>query len=103
MQYGYVYFYNIKNIMRFKNFAQCSAVQSRGSSAFQNIAVHCKLAICYTVKFNAVQGIELLCIIYMYKYFSQVHCMGNKCSVVQWIKIETSTVMWSAQQPTPHN
>ena len=41
---------------------QCSTVQNRGRSAVHYIAVHCKSAICYTVKFNAVQGIELLCI-----------------------------------------
>ena len=41
---------------------QCSVVHSRGSSAVQYIVVHCKSAICHTVKFNAVQGIEFLCI-----------------------------------------
>ena len=39
---------------------QCSAVQSKGNGAVQYIAVHCKSEICDTVKFNAVQWIELL-------------------------------------------
>ena len=34
---------------------QCSVVHSRGSSAVEYIAVHCKSAICYRVKFNAFQ------------------------------------------------
>ena len=50
---------------------ECSAVQSKGSSAVQYIAVHCKSEICYAVKFNAVQWIELLWIetTYIFKTF----------------------------------
>ena len=50
---------------------QCSTVQNTGRSAVPYIAVHCKSAVCYTVKINAVQEIELLSneTIYIFKTF----------------------------------
>ena len=63
---------------------QCSAVQSKGSSVVQYIVVHCKSEICYTVKFNAVQWIELLWIetIYIFKTFqwSALHREKVQCN-----------------------
>ena len=27
------------------------------------------------------------------KLFTEVHCIGNKCSVIQWIKMQTSALL----------
>ena len=74
------------NIDRFKKFyqVQYTAVQSKGSSAVQYIAVPCKSEICNTVKFNAVQWIELLWIetIYISKtfYWNALHRKEVQCN-----------------------
>ena len=69
----------------------CSAVQSRVSSAVHYIAMHCKAAIFYTVKFN--ESSELNCCalkkhIFL-KLVGEVHCIAKKCSVIQRIKMQT--------------
>ena len=82
---------------------QSSTVQNRGRSAVHYIAVHCKLAICYTVKFNAVQEIELLCIetIYIFKTFqwSALHIKEVQCNSMDSNIDQCSAVECTAAQP----
>ena len=82
---------------------QCSTVQNRGRSAVHYIAVHCKSAICYTVKFNAVQEIELLCIetIYIFKTFqwSALHIKEVQCNSMDSNIDQCSAVECTAAQP----
>ena len=80
-----------------------STVQNRGRSAVHYIAVHCKSAICYTVKFNAVQEIELLCIetIYIFKTFqwSALHIKEVQCNSMDSNIDQCSAVECTAAQP----
>ena len=82
---------------------QCSTVQNRGRSAVHYIAVHCKSAICYTVKFNAVQEIELLCIetIYIFKTFqwSALHIKEVQCNSMDSNIDQCFAVECTAAQP----
>ena len=82
---------------------QCSTVQNRGRSAVHYIAVHCKSAICYTVKFNAVQEIELLCIetISIFKTFqwSALHIKEVQCNSMDSNIDQCSAVECTAAQP----
>ena len=82
---------------------QCSTVQNRGRSAIQYITVHCKSVICYTVKFNAVQDIELLCIktIYIFKTFqwSALHIKEVQCNSKDSNIDQCSAVECTAAQP----
>ena len=82
---------------------QCSTVQNRGRSAVHYIAVHCKSAICYTVKFNAVQDIQLLCIktIYIFKTFqwSALHIKEVQCNSMDSNIDQCSAVECTAAQP----
>ena len=71
--------------------------------AVHYIAVHCKSAICYTVKFNAVQEIELLCIetIYIFKTFhwSALHIKEVQCNSMDSNIDQFSAVECKAAQP----
>ena len=82
---------------------QCSAVQSRGKSAFQYIAVQCKSAICYTVKFNAVHRNELQCIetTYIFKTVqrSSLHKKEVQCNSMEKNVDQCSAVECTAAQP----
>ena len=60
---------------------QCSAMQSRGSSAVQYIAVHCKSSICYTVKFNELW---------------ELNCCALKLHIFLSIELHCTTFLWSA-------
>ena len=82
---------------------QCSTVQNRKRCAVHYIAVHCKSAICYTVKFIAVQEIELLCIktIYILKTFqwSALHIKEVQCNSMDSNIDQCSAVECTAAQP----
>ena len=71
--------------------------------AVHYIAVHCKSAICYTVKFNAVQEIQLLCIktIYIFKTFqwSELHIKEVQCNSMDSNIDQCSAVECTAAQP----
>ena len=70
---------------------QCSTVQNRGRSAVHYIAVHCKSAICFTVKFNAVQEIEL--------QLSSLHIKEVQCNSMDSNIDLCSAVECTAAQP----
>ena len=78
-------------------------MQNRGKSEVIYIAVHCKSAICYTVNFNAVQEIELLCIktIYIFKTFqlSSLHIKEVQCNSMDSNIDQCSAVECTAAQP----
>ena len=102
VQIIYVYLLQYQKILKLYT-VQCSTVQNRWRSAVHYIAVHFKSAICYTVKFNAVQEIELLCIetIYIFKKFqwSALHIKEVQCNSMDSNIDQCSAVECTAAHP----